>query len=120
VLNLQDRLETRLASQQKELIARHRSILEDEFQQVRDPDAYALMMNNFDAGMQRLVKKYYGEQFHREVHQTFALLDNFPAADAPNSGDLPLEDQVVGHLLELLQIKFATSDQLARSEGALP
>ena len=62
---------------------------------------------NLQVVVDELVKKYYIEELQSEMKTLYATWDEFPAASPADKGDLPLEDQLVANLLELLKIKLA-------------
>ena len=107
VENLQERLTERLKRHHQNLLARHEKLLREEFPAVKDEKLHVAMMANLQIVVDELVKKYYIEELQSEMKSLYATWDEFPAADPADKGDLPLEDQLVANLLELLKIKLA-------------
>ena len=107
VENLQERLTERLKKHHQTLLARHEKLLHEEFPAVKDEKLHVAMMANLQVVVDELVKKYYIEELQSEMKTLYATWDEFPAASPADKGDLPLEDQLVANLLELLKIKLA-------------
>lgn len=118
VEDLQVKLTERLKKHHQELLTRHEKLLREEFPAVKDEKLHVAMMANLQLVVDDLVKKYYIEELQSEMKSLYGTWDEFPAAPAAEKGDLPLEDQLVANLLELLKIKLA---ETASSEsGTLP
>jgi hypothetical protein len=107
--NLQVRLEKRLKAHHQKLLERHAKLLKEEFPAVEDEQLHAAMMANIQVAVDKLVRKYYIEELKQEMLAMYGTWDEFPAADPPSTGDLPIEDQLIGTLLELLKLKIAES-----------
>ena len=121
--DLQVKLTERLKAHHEQLLARHQKVLREEFPAVEDEKLHAAMMANLQVAVDGLVRKYYIEELRTEMLALYGLWDEFPPAPPAENGDLPLEDQLVANLLELLKIKLAetpSSTLAATSSGALP
>lgn len=117
---LMDELEQHLSElvekQHDKLLARFEKVLAEELPALKDERMRAQMMANLSTALKRLIKKYYVDEFHRELTSMYETWDEFPAADpAP---DEQLEDELIGTLWELLVHKLAESEkQKLATEG---
>jgi hypothetical protein len=107
VTNLQSQLQVRMNSHYKKLLERQQRIIDEEYPDVQDPKLREAMMANILVAVDRATKKYFIEQFEAEFKAMYATWDDFPIAEPPGKGELPLEDQLVGNMIELLKIKLA-------------
>lgn len=106
--NLQTKLEEHLNAHHQKLMLEMRGLLREEFPNMKDSD-YDRMTANFQAAVEKLLKQHYVEAMKAELKQTYALWDKVPPADPPVGSDKPLEDQLIGHLIELLRLKMLHS-----------
>lgn len=105
--NVQARLEKQINDQYAKVLADYEKILITEFPKAEDDNIRRRVMANFREAMNRMVKKFYADQFQEELQAMYDTWDEFPVADAADEGDVPLEDQLVGYLLELTTLKLS-------------
>lgn len=105
--NVQARLEKQINDQYAKVLADYEKILITEFPKAEDDKIRRRVMANFREAMNRMVKKFYADQFQAELQAMYDTWDEFPVADAADEGDVPLEDQLVGYLLELTTLKLS-------------
>lgn len=105
--NVQARLEKQINDQYAKVLADYEKILITEFPKAEDDNIRRRVMANFREAMNRMVKKFYADQFQEELQAMYDTWDEFPVADAVEEGDVPLEDQLVGYLLELTTLKLS-------------
>lgn len=123
--NVQARLEKQINDQYAKVLTDYEQILLTEFPKAEDDIIRRRVMANFREAMNRMVKKFYADQFQKELQAMYDTWDEFPVADAVDEGDVPLEDQLVGYLLELTTLKLSgkggsliTERQTSNSAGA--
>jgi hypothetical protein len=104
---LQMRLEKSLDSQyeklNKELVDRFERVLTEQYPEAKDEKIRRKIEKNLDKVAERLVRKYYISQLETDLTTLYTLYDNFPTASAPDKDELPLENQLMSYLLELLK-----------------
>lgn len=105
--NVQARLEKQINDQYAKVLADYEKILLTEFPKAEDDMIRRRVMANFREAMNRMVKKFYADQFQTELQAMYDTWDEFPVADAVDEGDVPMEDQLVGYLLELTTLKLS-------------
>lgn len=105
--NVQARLEKQINDQYAKVLADYEKILVTEFPKAEDDNIRRRVMANFREAMNRMVKRFYADQFQEELQAMYDTWDEFPVADAVEEGDVPLEDQLVGYLLELTTLKLS-------------
>ena len=103
------RMEEKIEHHHHELLRRHEKLFQEEFPSIKDPDVRDRMMGNISLALDRLVKKYYFEEFQKELKAMDQTWEDFPAADKPTDDEPPLDSQLVGELMDLLAIKFSRS-----------
>jgi hypothetical protein len=103
--NVQARLEKQINDQYAKVLADYEKIVLTEFPKAEDDAIRRRVMANFREAMNRMVKKFYVDQFKTEMEAMYDTWDEFPVADAVEEGDVPMEDQLVGYLLELMTMK---------------
>lgn len=92
-----------------ELLRRHEKLFVEEFPTMQNKDVRDRMIGNTSLALDRLVKKYYVDEFQKEFELMEKTWDEFPVADKPAEDEPPLDSQLVGELMDLLAIKFARS-----------
>ena len=97
----------RVEKHHRELLRRHQKLLQTEFPAVESPEVRDRMMNNACTALDRLVQKYYLDEFKREFQVMSEAWNDFPPAAAPGKGDPPLEEQLLGELMDLTAVKLA-------------
>ncbi|RMG39170.1 MAG: hypothetical protein D6725_05725 [Planctomycetota bacterium] len=106
---LEEHLSELVEKQHEKLLARFEKVLAEELPALKDDRVRAQMMANLSEALKRLIKKYYVDEFHRELAEMYETWDEFPAADpAP---DEQLEDELIGTLWEVLVHKLAESEK---------
>ena len=114
--NVQARLEKQINDQYAKVLADYEEILVKEFPKADDERIRRRIMANFREAMNRMVKRFYADQFQRELQAMYDTWDEFPIADAVEEGDVALEDQLVGYLLELMTMKASGTGNLLGDE----
>ena len=107
--NLASRMSDKLEKHHHELLRRHDKLFQQEFPSVQNPEIRDRMMGNTCLALDRLVKKYYVDEFQKELKTMDRTWDDFPPADKPIGDEAPLESQLVGEMMDLLAIKFSRS-----------
>lgn len=105
--DLPQRMSERVEKHHHELLRRHQNLLQSEFPAVENPETRDRMMANACAALDRLVQKYYVDEFKREFKVMSDAWSDFPPAAVPNSGDPPLEEQLLGELMDLTAVKLS-------------
>ncbi len=101
------RLSKRVENHHHDMLRKHEKLIAAEFPSVQDPKVRDLMMNNTCIALDRLVKKYYVDEFEKEFKTMSVSWNDFPPAAAPAKGDPPLTDELLGQLMDLLAIKMS-------------
>lgn len=109
--NLESRVRKRIEERHHELLQEHRNILADEFPQLKDDAVMTQMIDNFEIGLDKMVKEHYGDEIKQQMQQLYKTWEDFPLADEPAEGDQELADQLVGHLFELFKLVLIESDK---------
>ncbi len=84
------------------MVSQHEKLLDAEFPAAKNPEVRDRMIANVQDALDRLVKKYYVEEFQREFKLMSAAWNDFPAADVPGEGEPPLTELLKGEIVELL------------------
>jgi hypothetical protein len=105
--NLQQRMTEKLEHHHQELLRRHQKLFEEEFPSAKDPEVRDRMMANTQVALDRLIKKYYADEFEKELKALNQVWQDFPPADAPTADEPPLDSQLLGEFMELLRIVVA-------------
>jgi hypothetical protein len=109
--SLQKKLSTTLSKQYEQALVRNEQVLKKEFPLVKDEEMHARMMANLQIALKQILKKYYVDELQQQIHQLYATWDHFPAADKPGKGEPSLEEQLIGELVRLLEIKLTNRDR---------
>lgn len=107
--NLTEQMTKKLEGHHHELLRRHEKLFQEEFPSVQNPETRARMMGNTQLAMDRLVKKYYVDEFKKELQTMEKTWEDFPVADKPAKGEPSLEDQLKGALMDMVAITLARS-----------
>jgi hypothetical protein len=101
--NLRPKVEKKLDDQYHAILEKHRETLKREFPAVEDAELQTKMVNNLGLVFDKMVTKYYGDDLKDQMVTLYDSWDQFPPADAPARDESPLEEQFIGHLLELVK-----------------
>lgn len=107
--NLQQRLAAQINARYEETLNQYEQVLVKEFPQATDDRIREQMLANVRVAMDRLVQRYYIDEFKRELTEMYDTWDTFPVAAAPDPDDPPLEDQLIGLLMELMVAKASSN-----------
>lgn len=103
VTDLRSELEKKLAEHYHKVLEKHRDTLKKEFPAAEDAELQQKMTNNLNIVFEKLVRKYYVDDVNTQLVAFYDAWDHFPAVDPAAKGDVPIEDQFVGTLLEFLK-----------------
>jgi hypothetical protein len=107
--NLQEDFSKKVNTHYEKLLAQQESTLKEAFPEIKDPATHERMVKNFDKAMQRIVKKFYVDDFRHQIDEIVSTWDHFPEATAPKPGEPTLMDQFIPSLLQYLALKISTS-----------
>jgi hypothetical protein len=112
VAELPEKLLERVEERYHELLRENEQILVEELPAAQDPKVRERMMANTYIALDQLVKKYYADEYTRLLQSMSDTWNDFPAAPPPAKDDPPLDQQLVGQLMELLAVKMTTHHPL--------
>ena len=104
---LPKRMSEHVEKHHHEMLRRHEKLIQTEFPTVQNAEVRDRMMGNACIALDRLVKKYYVDEFQKEFQKMSSSWNDFPPADMPAAGDPPLEEQLMGELMDLVAVKMA-------------
>lgn len=99
----------KLEGHHHELVRRHEKLFQQEFPTVQNAEVRERMVGNICLAFDRLVKKYYVDEFTRELKSMETAWEDFPLADLPAKGEPSLEEQLKGSLMDLFAITVSRS-----------
>ena len=105
--NLEAKALERVTAKYQEAQAKYTELLQEEFPEIDDPEIFVRMNSNIDKVTAHLVEKYYSEHLHNELLGLYDSWDAFTVADAPGDGDTTVAKQLIGSLLQLVELKLA-------------
>ena len=117
VSNLQRRLDTRLTERFNQSLKQHEALLKEEFPLADKPEMHERMRQNVEVALERLSKKYYADQLNVMLFALFDAWDAFPAAPKPLPGEVPLEDQFIGTLLDIAAERFKNTERVVLADN---
>ncbi len=116
--DLRNGIDERAKQRYHDALARHRTILEEQFPDVKDPAALAAMSDNMQKALDAMVEDYYGKRLAAEFDALYKTWDDFPLAEPGDYKGQSPEDALYAMLLELLRVKLTrVGDQPERSEA---
>lgn len=107
--NLTDQMTEKIEGHHHELLRRHDKLFQEEFPAVQNSEVRERMVGNACLAMDRLVKKYYVDEFKKELLAMETSWEDFPLAEMPAKGDPSLEEQLKGSLMDLFAITVSRS-----------
>ena len=110
VKNLQERLQTKLATRFEKSLERHELLLKQEFPTAGNDEIRERMMKNVETALRKLSQQYYGDELSNQMEEFYDTWDQFPSAQRPGKGEAALDDQLIGTLLELLTVKLKSTE----------
>lgn len=111
--NLTDQMTKKIEGHHHELVRRHDKLFKEEFPAVQNAETRERMVGNACLAMDRLVKKYYVDEFKKELLAMETTWEDFPLADMPAKGEPTLEEQLKGSLMDLFAITVSRSRPVA-------
>jgi hypothetical protein len=118
--NLQEQFTKKVNAHYETLLKQQEETLKKEFPSVQDPAAHERMIKNIDKAVQRLVKKFYVDDFRRQIDELVAGWDHFPEASLPKSGEPTLTDQFIPTLLQYMVLRLSMGgipQQVAKADA---
>jgi hypothetical protein len=94
---------------------RYRAILQEEFPEITDPARLDAMMARFEVVFNRLIQRYYVEQFRDLLAAAIRHWNAIPPAEPPKPGEKPLGDQLAEDVTAWVRLKM-----LERGAAAAP
>lgn len=85
---------------------RYRAILQEEFPEVTDPAQLDGMIARFEAVFNRLIQRYYVDQFRDLLTAAARRWNAIPPAAPPKPGEKPLADQLAEDVTAWLRLKM--------------
>lgn len=113
--NLQEEFNKRVNSYYEKLQTQQEAMLKEEFPAIKDPGTHEKMVKNIDKAVQNLVKRYFVDDFRKQIEEMQATWDHFPEADRPKSGEPSLMDQFIPTLLQYLAIQLSKGGMLPKA-----
>ena len=118
--NLQEEFTKKVNSHYETLLKQQEETLKKEFPTIQDPAAHERMIKNIDKAVQKLVQKFYVDDFRRQIDELVYGWDHFPEAPMPKSGEQSLTDQFIPTLLQYAALRLSTSgfpQQVAKADS---
>ncbi len=91
----------------EELVRKHEALFIAELPAAQDPMVRDRMMENVVIALDKLVKKYYADEFKKHFASMSETWNGFPPATLPEKGDFPISEQLMGELMDLVAVKLA-------------
>lgn len=105
--DLPEKLVEQVQKHHEEMIRKFEAMFVEELPSAQDPKIRDRMMENVVVAFDKLVKKYYSEEFKRHFANMSETWNSFPPAALPEKGDFPLSEQLMGELMDLMAVKLA-------------
>ncbi len=96
-------------------LKRYRAVLRQEFPEVTDERQLDRMMARFEAVFDRLVQRYYVDQFRELLKATIRHWNAIPPASPPRPGEKPLADQLAEDVGNWARLKWIEHRSPARA-----
>ena len=105
--NLRARIELTVNNYYEKALDKYEAELIKQFPKAEDEQVRRKLKANLRTSLNKLVQKFYAEEFERELNTIYEVWETFPPAAEVEEGDLPLEDQLIGYLFEMLTMKLS-------------
>jgi len=105
--NLRTRIEQQVNDYYDSALDKYEAELVKSFPKAQDENVRRRLKANLRRSLNELVKQFYADELERELTELYEVWETFPPADIPDEGELPLEDQLLGYLFEMLTIKMS-------------
>jgi hypothetical protein len=92
-------------AQYEDARGRYRAILQEEFPEVTDPARLEAMMARFEVVFNRLIQRYYVDQFRDLLAAAIRHWNAIPPAEPPRPGEKSLGDQLAADVSEWARLK---------------
>ncbi|MBC8289560.1 MAG: hypothetical protein H8E37_04500 [Planctomycetes bacterium] len=105
--NLRARIEQTVNDYYDKALDKYEAELIKQFPKAEDEEIRRKLKANLRGSLNKLVQKFYADEFERELNAIYEVWETFPPAAEVEEGDLPLEDQLIGFLFEMLTMKLS-------------
>ena len=102
-----DKLVKQIQLHHERLVHKHEKLFQEELPAAQDDKVRNRMMANVVTALDTLVKKYYADEFQKHFRGMSDSWNEFPPADPAASGEPLLNEQLMGHLMDLVAVKLA-------------
>jgi hypothetical protein len=109
VSDMQKEFTNKVNAHYEQLVKQQEETLKKELPTIKDPAAQERMVKNINKAVEKLVKKFYVDDFRRQLDELIYSWDHFPEAPAPKPGEPSLMDQFIPTGLHFLAIRLYTS-----------
>jgi hypothetical protein len=104
--NLEEKFEERINKHYASMEKEYDKILKDEFPQTKDEKLHQQAETNLKRAVKKMLQQYYVLDLKAELETLLKTWDSFPPAPGRQAGEMPLEDQFLDSLLELLTYRL--------------
>jgi hypothetical protein len=109
----------KVKAQYREYLAAHRDVLKKEFPEHASEENVEKVMREFEQTFDRLVERYYLDEFRREAKRTRTLWAKFEPLPAPGPNEPSLQEQLADYTADWTVIALAEEgEDVATSETA--
>ncbi|NOX55273.1 MAG: hypothetical protein GXP27_12715 [Planctomycetes bacterium] len=106
--NLRAELQKKFTHPDQQLLDQYMEILVEEFPEAKDEQLQQRVVGNLTRAMEDMVAKYYVDEFEAQLNEMYETWEEFPVADPPAEGDLPLAQQMLYLLGDLFKPRIMT------------
>jgi hypothetical protein len=113
--NLQEEFNKKVNSYYEKLQSQQEAMLKEEFPSIKDPATHEKMVKNIDKAVQNLVKRYFVDDFRKQIEEMQSTWDHFPEAERPKAGEPSLMDQFITTLLQYLATQLSKGGMVPKA-----
>ena len=107
--NMEQMFIAKVKGNYREYLRAHRRVIQEEFPEYASDENVELLLKDFEQTLDRLIERYYLDEFRRESSRTAALWKELTPLERPGPNELPLDDQLVDYVADWTVLAVADS-----------
>jgi len=119
IANIQTKMDDHLGKQYNDLLSQHEKIIVKNFPELEDQETRSRVVASLQMVLEKIIARNYGDQFRQKANEIVSIWESFPAADEPQTGEMPLEQKLLTNLL-FVASNVMTAIETANGDGSSP
>ncbi|MEX2175964.1 MAG: hypothetical protein WD872_16500 [Pirellulaceae bacterium] len=107
-------------AQYRDYLRQHRQVLAAEFPEHASEENVEQVLAEFERTFDKLIERYYLDEFRREAKRTAAVWEQFEPVEIPGPGEPSLDEQLADYTADWVVLAAAAGAEQIEAEPATP